>query len=197
MTQDPVTEHSKLTQQEHFEALLFRFVTLYDRISEDRQVGAKLSADTKKLVSHFVDQVNRFEKLTPAVCDSLESSIKMMIARISNDVSQEINHSAFRATEEIARRLKLTVDETQKTLSSCNLQIKNQFFKTILISVGSAIASSLLIVWLLLPKPTLPLSPVQVEAMHYGSVLVKVWPKLSKSEQRHFIKLIDDENGAL
>lgn len=192
MTQESVVEDDKLTHEEKLEALVFKFITLYDRISEDRLVGAKLSADTKKLVTQFVDQVNRFEKLIPAVCDALASAIKRVIANAANEVSQEINHAAFRATENIAEKLKSAASDTEQTLLRANAEAKHHFLKTILISVGSAIASSLLIVWLLMPKPTLPLFPSQIEAMHYGDALVSVFPKLSKSEQTHLAWLINE-----
>jgi len=77
----------KLTSQEHLEAILFQFVKLYERFSEDRQVCVKQSSDTAKLVSSFMDQVNRFETLTPVVCDALASAIKKVINNAANEVS--------------------------------------------------------------------------------------------------------------
>ena len=140
MTQQmTVLEQQKLTSQEHLEAILFQFVKLYERFSEDRQVGVKQSSDTAKLVSHFTAQVNRFETLTPAVCDALSASIKKIIGNAAHEVSQEINSAAFRATENIAQKLKSAASDTEQTLLRANFEAKNHFLKTILISVGSAI----------------------------------------------------------
>lgn len=194
MTQQQVTvlEQQKLTSQEHLEAILFQFVKLYERFSEDRQVGVKQSSDTAKLVSSFMDQVNRFETLTPAVCDALSTSIKKIIGNAAHEVSQEINSAAFRATENIAQKLKSAASDTEQTLLRANSEAKHHFLKTILISAGSAIASSLLIVWLLLPAQTLPLTKNQLSELRTGQVFDHVWPKLTKKQQANFLKLAND-----
>ena len=197
MTQQQVTvlEQQKLTSAEHLEAILFQFVKLYERFSEDRQVTVKQSSDTAKLVSTFVEQVNRFETLTPAVCDALSSALKKMISNAAHEVSQEINSAAFRATENIAQKLKAAASDTEQTLLRANSEAKNHFLKTILISVGSAIASGMLIAWLLMPKITLQFSPKQTQEMHYGQVFMQVFPKLSKKEQVHIMQLGDKAGG--
>ncbi|MDP1575128.1 MAG: hypothetical protein Q8L78_09400 [Coxiellaceae bacterium] len=197
MTQQQVTvlEQQKLTSQEHLEAILFQFVKLYERYSEDRQVGVKQSSDTAKLVSHFTAQVNRFETLTPAVCDALSASIKKIIGNAAHEVSKEINSAAFRATENIAQKLKSAASDTEQTLLRANFEAKNHFLKTILISVGSAIASGMFIAWLLMPKISLQFSPLQTQVMHEGAMFIKVFPKLSKKEQVHIMQLGDKAGG--
>ena len=196
MTQQmTVLEQQKLTSQEHLEAILFQFVKLYERYSEDRQVGIKQSSDTAKLVSHFTAQVNRFEQLAPAVREQLTNSIKAIMTHAAQEVSQEINTAAFRATENITHQLKSAAEDVERTLMRANTDAKHQFLKTILIAVGSAIASGMLIAWLLMPKITMQFSSEQIQQMRYGQALEMIWTKMSKKEQTRFLHLIDNRDA--
>lgn len=76
-----------------------------------------------------------------------------------------------------------------------NSEAQHHFLKTILISVGSAIASGMFIAWLLMPKISLQFSPTQTQVMHEGAVFIKVFPKLSKKEQVHIMQLGDKAGG--
>jgi len=146
------------------------------------------------IYNQIIDQVNRFETLTPVVCDALGSAIKKVIANAAHEVSQEINHSAFRATENIAQKLKSAASDTEQTLLRANSEAKHHFLKTIFISVGSAIASSMLIAWLIMPKITVQLSNDQIQEMRYGQAFMKVFPTLSKPEQTHLLHLINENS---
>lgn len=54
-----VEQEKLLTPEEHLEAILFQFVNLYERWSEDRQKSAKQGSDIEKLVKQFSSCVFR------------------------------------------------------------------------------------------------------------------------------------------
>lgn len=51
-----------------------------------------------------------------------------------------------------------------------------------------------MIVWLLMPKPTLPLTSNQLRYLVTGETFNEIWPKLSKEEKARFIKSAE-KNG--
>jgi hypothetical protein len=62
-------------------------------------------------------------------------------------------------------------------------------WKVIGIGAFTTIVTCLLLVWLIIPKPTLPLTNSQIMNLHSGQLTNKVWPKLSKKEQQHWLDL--------
>jgi hypothetical protein len=54
-------------------------------------------------------------------------------------------------------------------------------WKVISISVFTTIVTCLLLVWLLIPKPTFPFK--QIKYLNSGMMMELFWPKLSKKEQ--------------
>ncbi len=63
------------------------------------------------------------------------------------------------------------------------------------ITIGTAIITSLFIVWLLIPKPTLPLTDEQIVDYQNGQLFSKVWTKLSKKEQKHLKELANNSGN--
>jgi hypothetical protein len=55
------------------------------------------------------------------------------------------------------------------------------------VSAFATIVTCLLLVWLIIPKPTLPLTSSQIMNLRSGQLTN--WPKLSKKEQQHWIEL--------
>ncbi len=66
-----VEQEESLTPSEQLEAILFQFVNLYERWSEDRQVAAKQGADIAKFVKEFAEQVEHFENIEEFVRQQL------------------------------------------------------------------------------------------------------------------------------
>ena len=64
------------------------------------------------------------------------------------------------------------------------------------ITIGTAVITSLFIVWLLMPSPKLPLTDDQLNTFYNGQFFNEFWSKLSKKEQDHLTNLakISDVN---
>jgi hypothetical protein len=64
-----------LSLEDRLKAILYQFLKLYERWSEDRQVSMKELADLNELVGDFSQEVTQFKKLEPKVRQHLAASI--------------------------------------------------------------------------------------------------------------------------
>lgn len=181
----------ELTMEDRLKAIAYQFITLYERWSEDRQSAAKQGADTAELVKLFTEQVNSFKELEPKVRQHLAVSIQDATSNAAEKIGEVIGKEAIRTTDLIAQQLSQVVNRTENTLTQYEGEIIATQWKVIGITVVTTIATCLLLVWLLIPKPTLPLTSEQVKYLNSGIMLESVWPKLSKSEQQHLVALED------
>jgi hypothetical protein len=183
--------HPGLIIEDRLKAIVYQFVALYERWSEDRQIAAKQGAEIAELVTVFTNQVKEFKALEPKVRQHLTSSIENAIFDAAQKIGTVISKEATRTTEQIARRLLDVTHRTEETLTRYQKETIMTGWKVIGAAIISTIAASLLIVWLLIPKPTymLPLTDEQMRVLTSGRLLYMVWPKLSKQEQDHLLKL--------
>lgn len=181
----------EMTQEERLKAILYQFITLYERWAEDRQAAAKQGADTTQLVNIFIEQVKRFKELEPQVRQQILTSIQNTTTSAVKTISEEIGKEATRAVESTARQLTNSVEQTQRTLGAYQQEVVTTQWKVILTTAVTTIATCLLLVWLLMPKPTLPLTDDQIKDMYGGKLMTLVWPKLSEKERKHWKALAD------
>jgi hypothetical protein len=81
-------EEKPLTAEDHLEAILFQFVNLYERWSEDRQVGAKQGAKIEKLIMSLADEVSSFRSAGKKVREDIGKRMTESGAAISNDLQE-------------------------------------------------------------------------------------------------------------
>ena len=182
-------QEETLTPEEHLEAILFQFVNLYERWSEDRQVTAKQSADLAKFVKEFAQQANQFASLEEKVRNDIHTSIRREAENTAVYFSQTIGESAKKEIEPTVRKLRDAVDDSESVLSRYQSSMSWESWKMVAVSVVSSVFLALLIVFFCMPKPIIPLTDQQVEYLKFGESMRYVWPKLSKSEQEHIKKL--------
>lgn len=189
----------ELTMEDRLKAIAYQFIALYERWSEDRQLAAKQGADTAELVKLFTEQVKNFKTLEPNVREQIRVSIQNAISSSAKTIGEEIGKEANRATENTVRQLANATEKTEQTLRHYQSEVITTQWKVIGISVFTTIVTCLLLVWLLIPKPTLPLTDAQVKDLYSGQAMDAVWPQLSKQEQQHWLALANQaehpENG--
>jgi hypothetical protein len=183
----------EMSLDDRLRATLFQFIKLYERWSEDRQEAAKQAADMDELVALFTAQVESFKELVPQTCKYLGKSIRDAASNVVNLMGEEISKGALSATELVVKDLARTTEKAENTLACYQKEVVTTQWKVIGISVLTTIATSLLLVWLLIPKPTqiLPFTNTQIKELYDGKLLALVWPKLSKKEQDHWLELVN------
>lgn len=189
MSNDVTTR--ELTQEDRLKAIAYQFIALYERWAEDRQLAAKQGADTTELIQLFTEQVKNFKELEPHVRQQLLVSIQNIISGATKKIGEEIGKEANRATEHVTQQLTHTVQCAQQTLDTYQREVVTTQWKIIAISALTTVATCFLLVWLLIPRPALPLTDDQIKDMYGGKLMALVWPKLTKSEQQHWLQLAD------
>jgi hypothetical protein len=149
-----------LTQEEHLESILFQFVTLHEQWSKDRKIAARQGADIEKFVAEFASEVERFSKI--------------------EDYTIAVNS----ALDDCAGKIKESVGQAERMLVEYQSSLNWSHWKTIAVTAFSSIATSLLIVWWLMPAPTLPLTDQQIKTYQAGQLLTSFWDKLSNRQQK-------------
>ena len=182
-----------LTMENRLKAIAYQFIALYERWSEDRQLAVKQGADTAELVKLFTEQVKSFKELEPNVRKSLAASIQRETDSAAEKIGKTLSEAATRSTEAVAYELATVTEKTKRTLMAYESEVVATQWKVIGISFFTTIVTSLLLVWWLIPRPTLPLDHQQLKQLEVGMMTELVWPKLSKQEKNHWLKLMGQE----
>lgn len=186
-------EEKTLTHIDHLESILFQFVNLYERWSEDRQVATKQGADIAKLIKLLAKEIDGLKDLEPIVRDQLVSSIHTATRLAAQDVGKELNKEANQVVNKATEKLMDSVDEAQRTLHAFQAELASSQWIWMAISMLTSVVVGFVIVWGLMPKPTLPLTSQQVGYLETGRSFNEIWPKLSPSEREHFKKLAKED----
>lgn len=189
LTQEITKSATQKIQEESFRALLYQFMELYERWEADREIITKQGADIAQLVSVFTEQVQRFQELEPQVKKQIIASIQNSTTKAVEIISERIGQEATREVEDITRKLKDEVWQAQRLLNDYQQEVINSQWKTILIAACTTVATCFLVVWLLMPKATLPLTTKQIDDLNNGQIIRLIWPTLSKEEKEHLNKL--------
>ncbi len=176
-------EENILTQEEHLESILFQFVTLHEQWSKDRKIAAKQGANIEKFVQEFASEVERFSKIEDYTIAKLKKGLEQATESIATMLPNTVSHAVNRALDDSAGKIKESVRQAERMLVEYQSSLNWSHWKTIAVTVLSSIAASLLIVWWLMPAPTLPLTDQQIRTYQAGHVLESFWPKLSKRQQ--------------
>ena len=196
---------SEMTPEDRLKAVLYQFVTLYERWAEDRQLAVKQGADIAQLVAVFVEQVKNFQALESTVRQKISNSIESASSSAVKLIGEEIGKEATHNVKNTTRQLSTTVEAAERILNAYQEEVVRVGWKVILATMVTSVVTCLLLVWLLIPKATLPLTDQQLMFLNEGQLTATVWPKLSKKEQQHWQALADqtehpqqtDENSTL
>lgn len=178
-------EHA-LTSEEQLEAILFQFVTLYDRIAEDRQVTAKQGADIAKFVKEFARDVTQFSSLEEKVRNDIHACIKNEANNMTSDIGKSLAKAAFTEVEPIIYKLESASSDARSLLHAYYSDMRTAHWKIIGTAISVSVITSLMIVWLLMPKPALPLTDIQLQKYEMGEMFSSLWRDLPKEKQDWF-----------
>jgi hypothetical protein len=181
-----------MTKEERLTAILYQFVDLYERLTEDSQIAAKQREETAHLVSVFKEEVNRFKELEQAVREEIISSIQSNTTKAVKTISEEIGKEATKEVQETSKQLKNEIWEAQRLLNAYQREIIRAQWKTILVAIFTTVLTCFLVVWLLMPKATLPLTSNQIHDLYKGEMMTLIWSKLSKEEKEDWQKFTEE-----
>jgi hypothetical protein len=170
--------HQELSAEERLKGLAYQFLKLYERWSEDRQALNKNMAEQADMLMKFTSHLKNFERLEPQVRKSLIESIQYSSKMVAEEIGSKVGEAANIEVKKTVQQLQKAIDQATDTMSYYQHEIKNNFLKTTGLTLLTAIAASLLAVWLVMPKPVLPLTGDMLDAYADGVFIQDVWSKL-------------------
>lgn len=186
-------DHNKtraLQQVQRLEGVLFQFVQLYERWAEDRQVVAKLASSIKELGDVLVQQMKKFGELEPQVRRKIEESISIASNQVGRIVGDEANKSALNQVKHTVDQLEATVERARRAIVTYEKEVVSMHWKVIIGSVVATVLTCVLLVWLVIPKPAVPMTEDQVRLLTNGKLFDVIWPKLTKKEQERWHQIL-------
>jgi hypothetical protein len=170
---------------ERLENMFRQLIDLYARHAEERQVILKEKEELVRLVQLLVSQtkeIGQYEngirkRIQDCIKESAEiamQSIEKMLTEKNNNAIEQLIHKFNQNCTAIETIIYRSYSDSEKSLSK---------WKIIGTAVLSSVITGLLSIWLLIPKPVLPLTSEQIGYLQQGQMLVQMWPKLTKKEQ--------------
>jgi hypothetical protein len=186
---------NKLSVEDHQKAVLFQFMTLYERWSEDRQVSAKQGYDLANRLEQFSKEVDRFSSIEEAVIVKLRKSLNEATLAFSeqmNTATAEVLNTTLGSS--IARMEKTS--RTVETILASNQQTRwLSQLKILSLNVLCSLLVSGLVLWFFMPQPTLPLTEEDMNTYVIGKRFARIWPTLSKEKQQWFLSQGKEKRG--
>ena len=184
-----------LSMEEHQQALLFQFVALYERWSEDRQVAAKQVYDLTKQLEWFSEEVGRFSRIEEAVIAKLKQSLHETVV----DLSEKVNSATVEALNSALGSCVTRMDGATKKVESIlagNQEIRwLSQVKTLVLHVLCSLVVSGFMVWFFMPKPTLPLTKHDMDIYRMGEKFSHLWSTLPKEKKQWILLAIKDKHS--
>jgi len=118
------------------------------------------------------------------VRQQLLGSIQRAAKTVAEEIGTKVGAAATAEIDKTVRRLGEAVNGATTTLHQYQAEVRSHWFMTIGITIGTAIAASLLAAWFLMPKPLLPLTGDMLTTYENGLFIQNVWPKLPKKTQK-------------
>ncbi len=185
-------ESNQLNLDDRLKGIAYQFLKLYERWAEDRQVFNKNMVAFDEMLKLFIDQIKNFENLETKVRQQLLNSISKASIAMAEKVGTNVSQAATKAVDETASKLNQVVDHATVVLNAYRTEVQGNHWKIIAASFVTTIITSLIIVFLLIPKPSLPLTDDQLNTYNNGHFFSEFWPKLSKKEQKHLTDLANN-----
>lgn len=170
------------------EEVMHQFLLLSERFAEERQLLNKQTVELTKVLTRLSLQVEKLGEADRHLRDQVESSIKSASNHLADRAMKEMGGSLHQVTGQLAEK----VQSATRTLMQYENEVVTFGWKWIGTMVFTAILTSLLLVWFLMPRPTLPLTQQQLSDLNQGEITRLIWPKLSSKEKQHWQQLVNE-----
>lgn len=182
-------EDVQLGAEDRLKAVLYQYIKLYDRWSDDRQVFMKHLSVLDESIEKLDKKVAKFGSLGVDIRDDILSSIRKEVKEASEGIGYKIGEAGYQTLGKTSSILKQSAQEASEALDNYRAEIKTSHRKIIAIAIGASVLSSILITKLIMPTPLLPLSDRNISALGGGLVLMDIWPNVPDSTRRELNNL--------
>lgn len=186
----------ELTSEERLKGLLYQYVSLYERWSEDRQVAAKRAADHADLLRQFSAQVVQFKTLAPEVRNDLKKSLNQELIQAIARVSDPLKAHAAQTMGTFVKDLGQSVFDAREALRYCQAtytrEVARRQWKILGAVLVGCVAISALAMHLLVPPA---LTERQLDLLYKGEVAEKVFWQFNDQERAHWLARAKEVTG--
>ncbi len=172
------------SQADHLEALLYEFVNLHEKLSKgaasrDSEIGGR--------IKEFSLQLSELEKLEKTVRDDIRASIRKEAENTAIYYGKTIGDAARNRVDLAIANLQQAASEATITLKRYQSEVRLTQWKIIGASIVASVFASVLILFFLMPKPTLPLTDLQLQRYQLGNAFYDLWETLPKDKKDWFL----------
>lgn len=177
-----------LTSEERLQGLLYQYLSLYERWSEDRQVAAKRGADHAELLRQFSAQVAQFKTLAPEVRNDLKKNLSQELTQAMARINDPLKAEASKTMGSFVKDLGQSVFEAQEALRYCQATYTREVawrqWKILGAVLIGCVAISGLAIHLSVPPV---LTTRQLDLLHKGELAEKVFWQMNAQERAHWL----------
>jgi hypothetical protein len=189
----PEELETPLTEEERLQALLYQYIALYERWSEDRQVAAKRGADHAELLRNFAAQVEQFKALAPEVRNDLKKSLSQELANALVRISDPLKAEAAQSVGSFVKDLGKSVFEAKEALRYCKAAYTREMAQRQWKIIGAVLIASVCISVLAIKLFAHPgLTEREITLMNEGQISEKVLLRLGSQERDYWMKLMNE-----
>ena len=176
-----------LSTEDRLLGVLYQFVKLHECWTKDWSGNQKALTDEinflKKSIQNLSGVVSSCSQLEPAIQQQVQNIIRNAGAQIAQAVRQETNLLMTEAVYGQVNRLAQVVRDGESLIRHYQSQTRWQKWKVLGGSLVIALGVGVLVSWLLMPAPTLPLTQGDQIALIHGYIYDYVWPKLPAEDK--------------
>jgi hypothetical protein len=168
---------------ERLKEMFRRLLELYERHAQERQLIVKEKEEMNRLVQLLVSQTKEVGQYENGIRKRIQDCIKESANAAMNNIEKSIAEKFGKSNEEFINKNMQISQLIESVIEEFHAERKQFPWKIFSVAILSGILSSFLMTWILMPKPTLPLTTEQISYLQEGQMLVQMWPKLTKQEQ--------------
>jgi len=177
-----------LPPEEQLKALLYQYVNLYERWSEDRQVFAKKGADLACVLQDFQAAIERLGTLEEQVRDRITQHLNTLLPTVREAIVKTATEDVQEKLQTAAERLEDIVWQTERTLQKSLWEVVKSRMLWCGVAVLGAALTGVVVTQLLLPHTLYSLTPYQIQVMEVGENFEGLLRRLSPAEEKRFLK---------
>lgn len=176
-----------LSTEDRLLGVLYQFVKLHECWTKEGANHQKAWADEilhlEEAVQNLLALVSSFSKLESTIPPQVQGSIRNAGAQIVQAVSGEIRLLMSEAIYGEVNRFARVVREAESLVKYYQSQTRWQKWKILGGSLVISLGVGVLVSWLLMPHPVIPLTDSQQTTLLHGYVYEAVWPKLPPEDK--------------
>ena len=172
--------------------ILYELGVMNETFITERAFSSKQLLEITKLSKQINEQTEQLKTLAPEVHQALFNSINQAALSVSSIIAKRTMDAATKSTEDITNKLERVANEAQNSLKCYHRELVKAHRKAFAFAAVLTLASSLLMVWLFIPKPKVvsPLTQRQLSYLYDGMTMERVWPNLTEKEKVHWKELM-------